>query len=141
MPEYWNPPSLFDLSQNTGFDIESLIFSFGIGGTGAVLYNLFTRQAPLPVAADERSRPLHRHHYKALAAPFLAFLPLYFLPWNPIYPGIAAMAVGVIANVLCRPDLKRKTCVGGFLFLVYYILFLAGLEWTAAGYIEPCLSG
>ncbi len=49
VPEYWNPPSLFDLAQNTGFDIESLIFSFGIGGTGAVLYNLFTRQAPLPV--------------------------------------------------------------------------------------------
>ena len=62
VPEYWNPPRLFDLAQNSGFDIESLIFSFGIGGTGAVLYNLFTRQAPLPVAADERSRSLHRRH-------------------------------------------------------------------------------
>lgn len=136
VPEYWNPPSLFDLAQNTGFDIESLIFSFGIGGTGAVLYNLFTRQAPLPVAADERSRPLHRHHYKALAAPFLAFPVLYFLPWNPIYPGIFAMVIGAIATVLCRPDLKRKTWVGGVLFLVYYIVFLTGLEWTTSGYIE-----
>ncbi len=26
VPEYWNPPSLFDLAQRTGFDIESLIF-------------------------------------------------------------------------------------------------------------------
>ena len=42
VPAYWNPPSLFDLAQKTGFDIESLIFSFAIGGIGAVLYNLLT---------------------------------------------------------------------------------------------------
>ena len=38
VPEYWNPPTLFDLAQRTGFDIESLIFTFAIGGTGSVLY-------------------------------------------------------------------------------------------------------
>jgi hypothetical protein len=27
---YWAPPSLFSLAQKTGFDIESLIFSFAI---------------------------------------------------------------------------------------------------------------
>ena len=86
--------------------------------------------------AGERYRPLHRHHYKALAAPLLAFPVLYFLPWNPIYPGIVIMVIGAIANVLCRPDLKRKTWVGGVLFLVYYIVFLTGLEWTTPGYIE-----
>ena len=31
VPEYWMPPSLFDLAVNTGFDIESLIFCF-VGG-------------------------------------------------------------------------------------------------------------
>lgn len=31
VPVYWNPPSLFDLAQRTGFDIESLIYGFGIG--------------------------------------------------------------------------------------------------------------
>ena len=31
VPEYWNPPSLFELAQRTGFDIESFIFSFAIG--------------------------------------------------------------------------------------------------------------
>ena len=34
VPEYWFPPSLFNLAENTGFDIESIIFSFAIGGTG-----------------------------------------------------------------------------------------------------------
>src|SRR3989344_3479519 len=38
VPEYWSPPSLFNLAANTGFDIESLIFSFAIGGIGSVLY-------------------------------------------------------------------------------------------------------
>ena len=32
VPKYWNPPSLFDLAHRTGFDIESLIFCFAIGG-------------------------------------------------------------------------------------------------------------
>jgi len=136
VPEYWSPPSLFDLALRTGFDIESLIFCFGIGGIAAVMYNLLTRRVPVAVPTNERKKPLHRHHYKALAAPFIIFVPLYFLPWNPIYPSIVAMAIGAVANILCRPDLKQKTWIGGLLFLVYYALFLVGLEWTAPGYID-----
>lgn len=136
VPEYWSPPSLFDLAVNTGFDIESLIFCFGIGGVGAVFYNLISRQVPQEIAVGERLKPLHRHHFKALAAPFVAFVPLYFLPWNPIYPSIVAMIIGVVATMLCRPDLQRKSWIGGLLFLMYYAIFLAGLEWSAPGYIE-----
>lgn len=136
VPEYWSPPSLFDLAMTTGFDIESLIFCFGIGGIGAVLYNLLTGKSVQPVSEAEKHLPLHRHHYKALATPFVLFPVLYFFPWNPIYPGIVAMLAGAVANVLCRPDLKNKTWVGGLLFLVYYITFLVGLEWSAPGYID-----
>ncbi len=137
VPEYWTPPSLFDLAVNTGFDIESLIFCFGIGGIGAVLYNLVTGRRFSPVDGEERSSPLHRHHYLALSAPFMAFPLLYLLfNWNPIYPGIAAMLIGAVANILCRPDLKAKTWYGGMLFTVYYMIFLGGLELSAEGYIE-----
>lgn len=136
VPEYWSPPSLFDLAINTGFDIESLIFCFGIGGIGAVFYNLVASRSYQPVSHCERKSSLHRHHYKALAAPFVVFIPLYFLPWNPIYPSIVAMLVGVVATMLCRPDLKRKSWIGGVLFLLYYAIFLAGLEWSAPGYID-----
>jgi Lycopene cyclase len=136
VPEYWSPPSLFDLALRTGFDIESLIFCFAIGGIGAVLYNLVTRQQLRPTSPDEKKHKRHRFHYWALAAPFIAFPPLYFFPWNPIYPAIGAMVVGAIATVLCRPELGRKTWIGGFLFLAYYVVFLLGLEWTAPGYIE-----
>jgi hypothetical protein len=135
VPEYWSPPSLFDLALRTGFDIESLIFCFGIGGIGAVLYNLLTRQRLGPTPPEERHRSRHRFHFWALSAPFLVFPILYVFPWNPIYPAIAAMTSGAVANILCRPDLARKTWIGGVLFLVYYGVFLAGLEWTAPGYI------
>ncbi|NQY26146.1 MAG: hypothetical protein HRT92_03100 [Piscirickettsiaceae bacterium] len=35
VPDYWIPPSLFYLAVTTGFNIESLIFCFGIGGVGS----------------------------------------------------------------------------------------------------------
>lgn len=136
VPEYWNPPSLFDLAQRTGFDLESLIFCFGIGGTGAVLYNILTGGKLRLVGDGERHRAHHRYHHMALAAPFLAFPALFPFPLNPIYPAILAMAVGAVATVLCRRDLLSKTWVGGILFVAYYSVFLIGLEWSAPGYID-----
>ncbi len=136
VPAYWNPPSLFELAQRTGFDIESIIFSFAIGGIGGVLYNIVTRKRLEPLRPEERHHSRHRWHRWALATPFALFPILYFLPWNMIYAGIAAMTAGAIATVLCRPDLKANTLAGGVLFLAIYTIFLLGLKWSAPGYIE-----
>ena len=136
VPEYWNPPSLFELAQRTGFDLESIIFSFAIGGIGAVLYNIMLRKRMEFVGPVERRQRRHRWHRGALAVPFVLFPILYVLPWNPIYAGIAAMVAGAIAAVLCRPDLKSNTLLGGVLFLALYTIFLLGLKWSAPGYVE-----
>ncbi len=136
VPEYWSPPSLFDLALSTGFDIESLIFCFAIGGVAAVLVNVLTRRRPEPLPPSERHAKRHRFHRWALMSPFLLFLPLWFLPWNPIYPGIVAMLVGAAATAACRPDLAGNTLLGALIFVGYYTLFLVGLELTAPGYIE-----
>lgn len=136
VPEYWNPPSLFDLAQRTGFDIESLIFCFAIGGIGAVMYNALAGGGLAEVPHEERHAERHRWHRLAISAPFLAFPLLYFLPWNPIYPGIVALLLGGIANVLCRPDLLRNTLIGGVLFLLLYTVFMLLLIIFAPGYIE-----
>lgn len=146
VPEYWNPPSLFDLAQRTGFDIESMVFCFAIGGIGAVMYNALAGGDMTEMPHEERHNGRHRWHRLAIAVPFLAFPLLYFLPWNPIYPGIVALALGGIANVLCRPDLLRSTLTGGVLFLSLYAAFMLLLVLFAPGYIEqvwnlPDISG
>jgi hypothetical protein len=137
VPSYWNPPSLFDLAQRTGFDIESVIFCFGIGGVGAVLVNVVTRRATRPVAPAERHHPRHRLHRFVLIAPFVIFALSAPFDWNPIYPGVIAMVAGGALSAWCRPDLGRSIALGSLVFVVYYGVFLAGLELTApVGYIE-----
>lgn len=146
VPEYWNPPSLFDLAQRTGFDIESLIFCFAIGGVAVAMYNRLTGRLLGSVPADLRFLNRHRFHALSLLSPAFVFLALSAFGWNPIYPAILAMAAGAAAAVLCRPDLLRKTLVGGLLFCGYYAVLMIGLVLTAPGYIEqvwnlPALSG
>lgn len=136
VPEYWNPPSLFELAQKTGFDIESFIFSFAIGGIAMVLYNIILHKRTVLLSLTERQQRRHGWHRWALTVPFASFPILYFLPWNPIYAGIAAMVLGALAAVSCRPDLTSNTLLGGVLFLALYTLFLLGLKWSAPGYIE-----
>lgn len=146
VPNYWNPPSLFDLAQRSGFDVESFIFCFAIGGIGCVFYSAFARHELRPVTAAERHSARHRFHALALMTPYLSFPLLYVLGWNPIYPGIAALAIGAVSTVACRPELGRKTLVGGILFLALYALFMIFLVVFTPGYIEqvwnlPDLSG
>jgi hypothetical protein len=113
-----------------------LIFSFAIGGSSALLYDLFTGRRSGPMTNADKHLPIHRPHLLALVSPVIAFLVLVFLPWNPIYPGIIAMAVGAVVTIFCRPDLKTRTWVGGVLFLVYYSILLQGLRFFSPGYIE-----
>lgn len=146
VPRYWNPPSLLDLAQRTGFDLESFIFCFAIGGIGSVFYLVITRGNLRPIPAAQRLRARHRFHALALMAPYLLFPFLYVLPWNPIYPGIAALAIGSGATIACRPELGRKTLAGGVLFLGLYALFMMFLVLFTPGYIGqvwnlPDLSG
>ena len=132
VPKYWNPPSLFNLAQVTGFDIESLIFSFAIGGVSAAFA---TGHHPALLVAAELRRRRHQHHRLALFTPALAFPILHALPWNPIYPAIASLALGALATTVCRPDLKTETLLGAILFGGYYFAFVLGLALTAPGFI------
>ena len=136
VPAYWNPPSLFDLAQRNGFDIESIIFCFALGGLGVAAYRALV---PVPLRRlDDRARSSYRHrwHLAALASPALVFGGLTTLHWNPIYTGILAMLAGAATTVLCRPDLWRNALFGGGLFLALYAVFLLGLKWLWPGYIE-----
>lgn len=136
VPRYWNPPSLFELAQRTGFDIESLIFTFAIGGIGAAAYTTFTRRAHVPLAANDRTHRRHRFHRAILVAPFALFVPLWLFGWNPIYPSIVCLLIGALGSLVCRPDLARPALAGGMLFFCLYAVFMLGLRLLAPGYIE-----
>lgn len=70
VPEYWSPPSLFNLAPRTGFDIESLIFSFGIGGLAVVLYERIFRTKHRAISSVEQHAPHHRYHlWTIISAP------------------------------------------------------------------------
>ena len=99
-------------------------------------YRALTHVPLLLIDKSERATARHRRHLLALVAPFVVFAALVGLPWNPIYPGIVAMAFGAAAAVWCRPDLWRSTLFGGVIFLGLYTLFLLGLKWLWPGYIE-----
>jgi hypothetical protein len=136
VPDYWNPPSLFNLAQRTGFDIESFIFSFAIGGIGATLYNAFARIRLRPLSEGHIENSAHRFHRIAIFSPFVVFIAVKFLPWNPIYAAITAMLLGAILAVFCRPDLLKKTLVGAVIFVALYFVFLIGLEGLSPGYVS-----
>ncbi len=135
VPAYWNPPSLFELARRTGFDVESFVFAFAIGGIGSVLYDTLTRRHLVPVAPLERTAPLHRLHLAALVVPMVSFVPLVFLPWNPIYAVLTCLLLGASASVACRPTLLQKTLIGAVLFLALYAAFMVGLRVLTPGYI------
>lgn len=146
VPRYWTPPSLFDLAQHTRFDVESLVFSFAIGGIGLVLYGSLTSTSLAPLSAGARHDQRHRFHRAALVLPLALFVPLYFLPWNPIYPSLTCLIAGAAATAMCRPDLTSRVALSGLLFFALYAAFMFGLRLLAPGYIEqvwnlPALSG
>jgi len=137
VPEYWNPPSLFGLAQRTGFDLESLIFCFAIGGIATVLYEALVPVRHKAMSHGERSDPRHRLHLLALTSPVIVFILLQLgTSWNPIYSGSLAMFVGAIASLLCRPDLKIKLWVGGGVFVLLYFVFFELLKMLFPGYVE-----
>lgn len=137
VPEYWFPPSLFDLAQKTGFDIESLIFSFSIGGIGTVLYRLFYRQKIMEIPFSERKHARHRLHFYILFVPLVVFVLLdYSFAINLIYCGIIAMFAGALATLYCRPDLKGKIWVGGVLFTILYFVYFGSIGLFYPDYVE-----
>jgi Lycopene cyclase len=128
VPEYWFPPSLFNLAENTGFDIESFIFSFAIGGLGTVLYRLVYKSCLVEIPHEERYHKQHKFHIYILFVPVFVFLFLALVTnLNHIYCGTIAMFLGGLATLYCRPDLKGKIWVGGLLFTLLYFVYFGSI--------------
>src|SRR3989339_48348 len=109
VPAYWNPPSLFNLAERTGFDLESLLFAFAVGGIVVSAYEYIFTATHLPISHHNHH---HRFHLLALASsPAALLIFLFFLPINIIYSASLALLVGFFSTWYCRPDLVRKMAV------------------------------
>ena len=137
VPAYWSPPSLFNLALRTGFDIESLVFSFGIGGIAVILYERIFRSRHIAVFAKEHHSPRHRFHLWALlSAPTVLVALLIATNLNPLHSAIIAMVIGGLAAWYCRPDLKKKMIVSAFMFSALYFLYFLTLIAISPGFVE-----
>ncbi len=137
VPEYWFPPSLFDLADKTGFDVESLIFSFAIGGIGTVLYRLIYKSDLAIISQEERRHKHHRFHLYILFVPVIVFLLLAVATnLNHIYCGTIGLFLGAIATLYCRPDLKRKIWIGGILFTLLYFVYFGSILIFYPNYVQ-----
>lgn len=147
VPEYWSPPSLFDLAVKTGFDLESFLFSFGVGGLAAAIYEMIFHVRHEQTSVAEKYKPRHSHHPLALlSAPIIFILLLLFTSLNPIYSTFIALIGGGLFTWYCRPDLKKKMFVSAFIFLGFYLVYFLTLIFMYPGYVEkvwnlPVISG
>lgn len=136
VPRYWNPPTLWDLAQRTGFDLESLVFCFAVGGIVFSAYYAIFRAARVQSIAGERGHGRHRYHLLAvLSAPALFVALLFVKSLNPIYASAIALVGGFLATLYCRPDLWLKMVVSGLLFLFVYFVALVAFDLAVPRYV------
>lgn len=147
VPTYWNPPTLLDLARRTGFDLESLLFSFAIGGIVFAAYDALAGTAPAGSMSAEQHDPRHRYHLAAvLMAPAVFLVLLATTRLNPIYAAALGLVAGFLATLYCRRDLWAKMLVSGVLFLALYFVVFAAFNLAFPGYVAavwrlPALSG
>jgi hypothetical protein len=135
-PSYWFPPTLFDLGNKTGFDIESLIFSFAVGGLGCALYDYFYGHQEKVISCTKRNGHQHRFHKLAISSPVWSFLLLeLFTPWNAIYTASLALFIGAIGTLYCRPELKVRIVKSALMFSVFYFLFFSAMNLSHPNFV------
>jgi len=136
VPDYWNPPSLFGLAEKTGFDIESVIFAFAIGGLAVILYDRIFGAKSVKMRRSEMSRRRHHYHTAALLTAPVVFIALYLATdLNPIYVTVFALLSGGVATWFCRPDLKTKMLFSAVIFTLIYASYFLSLVFVFPDYV------
>ena len=136
VPEYWDPPTLWDLARKTGCDLESLLFSFAVGGIVFSAYNIIFGVAPSESMFHERMDSRHRYHLLViLSAPVISVILMIVKLLNPIYSATIGMTVGFFATLYCQPDLWLKMVVSGVLFFLLYFIAFALFNLVFPGYV------
>lgn len=120
VPEYWDPPSVFNLIERSGFGIEDFLFCFFAGGIAAVVFELFKKRKLRKKWFD------HKLHF----GPYILMLGLHIaLEW--LFPQMtiynAAFSILIASGYIAyrRRDLIPQILYGGMFFAtLYWLMFL-----------------
>lgn len=120
IPQYWSPPSLFNLDARYKVGIEDFLWAAAVGGIASVIGEIVLKER----LAKRRSQP-HKKHY----APFLILAVLLVVlqvarPEKTIYNMIIALTICAAVVLILRPDLIAVMLVGAAIFtILYWTLF------------------
>jgi hypothetical protein len=121
IPQYWTPPSLFNLDTKIRVGIEDFLWAAAVGGIASVIGEAFLRER---FAARRGEK--HERHFLPFIVMTALFLALEL--WHrdrTMYNMIFALVVGAVLVIVIRPDLTLLLLVGSALFTaLYWLLFL-----------------
>ena len=101
VPQYWTPPSLFDLDARFRVGIEDFLWAGAVGGIASVVGEIFLKER----FAALRKQPRKKHYF-----PFIVMVVVFLIlrAWHPqknIYNTAVAFAVCALMVALLRRDL------------------------------------
>ena len=121
VPQYWTPPSLFNLDAHIRVGIEDFLWAGAVGGIASVVGELFLKER---LATHRKQR--HKKHI----VPFVVMLAVFVIcwAWHPqknIYNTATAFAVCAVMVAFLRSDLIPTMLVGAAVFtILYFLLFV-----------------
>jgi len=121
VPQYWTPPSLFDLDLRIRVGIEDVLWAGAVGGIASAVAEILLK---------ERLSALRKAARKRHFAPFVVVISVFIVLelWHPdktIYNTIIAFAIGALVIAFIRSDLIPTMLTGAVSFaLLYFALFL-----------------
>ena len=117
VPEWWKPPTLFDLASKTGLDIESFIFSFAIGGLIATIYYHIFKLKSKKIETKKGVRIDALFFALTIFAGFLLFTEV-----HPSQSSSLSMFLGGIIILIKRRDLLKKVIFTSSSFTILYLI-------------------
>jgi hypothetical protein len=125
IPQYWTPPSLFDLDQKIRVGIEDFLWAAAVGGIASVVAEILLKER-----LSAMRRAARKRHFAPFVVVVIVFIALEL--WHKdktIYNTIIAFAVGAIVIAVLRSDLIPTMLIGALSFTaLYFVLFLIVLS-------------
>lgn len=116
IPQYWIPPSLFNLDLRYKVGIEDSLWAAAVGGIASVIGEIYLKQKLVERRKQKRKKQIAP--FVVLGALILALH--HWWPEKTIYDMIFALTICAVVVLLLRPDLWLVMAVGAVVFTILY---------------------